>query len=322
MTTDCLRDNDTMTIITDTFFDDISAFLYYIGLSVPCNLVTTALGYSASDTARRISNGLVNWAQKNEIDFKNSHVSQQFYDSTDPRNNPFRSLIDLNFASNLGDHLCFFDYKDPGENKKFKYTKNILVLGPYSDLALTLCQENDRCHCQMNERCHCHINKKFTLWCSGSGLINSDAYTFPDVVYVGKGSNAGIDPTATLLVWRLANKFKTPILVSRQPPVQQVYETVKDIQTFAGRKLTKVLKYTIENNPGGIFVWDLGCAITQHHPDIIIQQQLYDADYSDNSFSAIKLTKTNHYDKNKSQVYVVNVNIEKMINYLILDLTE
>jgi hypothetical protein len=311
----CDNNHPRITVINDAFFDDISAFIYLIGLSIPCNLVTNALGYAVSDTALRVNNGVTKWAKKNDLEFKKTNVSQDFYNNTDPRNNPFRSLIDLNFASNLADHLCFFDLDCEKEchNLRVKYTKIILVLGPYSDLARELTCEMT---CESEE-----CRTKHSIWCSGSSLINTDAYTFPDTLYLGKGSNAGIDPTATLTVWQIANKsLHTAILVSRQPPIQDVYNAVKCIETSAGRKLAKVLKYSIEKNPLGTFVWDLGLSVTQQHPDIITQQQLYDADYSDDPTKAIKLTIATQFNSNNIQVSLVNVNIGAMIDYLVCDL--
>lgn len=297
----------TITVINDAFFDDICAAIYEIGIRQKCDLITTALGYAARDTARRVTHGLVEWANQQNVVFRKSTVSQKFYDPTDPRNNPFRSLIDLNFASDLADHL---EFKESGDcNEKIKYSKVVLVLGPYSDLAR-----------EMEHHCHKHC-----IWGSGSGLFNSDSDPFPTTIYISKGSNAGIDPTATLKVWEIANKSSscsnstTAILISRQPPVQDVYDAIKCIKTDAAEKMKKVLRYSLKNNPGGVFVWDLGCALTQRHPDIIIGSQLYDADYSDDPTKAIKLTQgvPNH---DIAQVIVVNVSICKMLDHLVKDL--
>ncbi len=303
-----------VTAINDAFFDDICAFIYAIGINRECDLVTTALGYSARDTARRVTDGLIEWANENNVVFKNTIVSQDFYDSTDSRNNLFRSLIDLNFASNLADHLKFIEYnKNNNCNDKIKYSKIIWVLGPYSDLAR-----------EMEYSCHKHY-----IWSSGSSVFNTDSDPFPTTIYISKGSNAGIDPTATLKVWSIANKSTycssshsstTAVLVSRQPPIQDVYDAIKCIKSNAAKKMKKVLKYSLDNNPGGGFVWDLGCAITQQHPDIIIGSQLYDADYSDDPNRAIILTQSISPNHNIAQVIVVNISISNMLQYLVCDL--
>lgn len=302
-----------VTAINDAFFDDICAFIYAIGIKQDCNLVTTALGYSARDTARRVTDGLVKWADQNNVRFKKTMVSQNFYDNTDSRNNSFRSLIDLNFASNLADQLKFNDCDKKYECDKIKYSKIIWVLGPYSDLAR-----------EMEHTCHKHC-----IWSSGSSVFNTDSDPFPPTIYIGKGSNAGIDPTATLKVWSIANKSAycsgphsstTAVLVSRQPPIQSVYDAIKCIKTNAAKKMTQVLKYSLDNNPGGGFVWDLGLAITQQHPCVIIGSQLYDADYSDDPNRAIKLTLSASPNHNIAQVIVVNISIVAMIQYLVDDL--
>jgi hypothetical protein len=310
-----------ITVINDAFFDDICAFIYAIGLNKHCDMVTSALGYSARDTARRVTDGLIEWAHQKDLNFKKSMVSQDFYVSEDPRNNPFRSLIDLNFASNLADHLNFHSHSHfctNDQDDEIKYSKIIWVLGPFSDLARKLVNNTQYSH---NIPC---------IWSSGSSVFNTDSDPFPPIIYIGKGSNAGIDPQATLKVWEITNRSMecqgphfstTSVLVSRQPPIQDVYDAIKCIRSDAAKKMKKVLKYSLDNNPGGGFVWDLGCAITQQHPCIIIGSQLYDADYSDDPSKAIKLTQsTQGPNHNVAQVIVVNVSIDKMLQYLVNDL--
>lgn len=294
-----------ITAFNDAFFDDICAFIYAIGINQDCDLITTALGYSTHDTARRVTDGLVEWAKKQNVSFQKSMISQTFYDNTDSRNNLTRSIIDLNFASNMADHLQFNNCVKHKKCDKIKYSKIIWVLGPYSDLAR-----------KMESTCH-----KYNVWASGSNVFNADSDPFPVTIYIDKGDNAGIDPTATLKVWKIANSYSTAILVSRQPPIQDVYDAIRSIKSDAAKKMRKVLRYSLDNNPGGVFVWDLGCAITQQHPDIIIGSQLYDADYSDDPNKAIKLTQSQSQSQSPfPQVIIVNISIRLMLQYLCNDL--
>jgi hypothetical protein len=294
--------------VTDQYFDDIAAFLYAIGIKLPCNMIPNALGYTVSDTTARVTNGIKTWATQNEISFQSSYVSQSFYNNDDADNSPFRSMIDLNFGSNLADYLNFNDLSATCRPPRTLLTgiRDIWALGPYSDLAKSLP----------------HLfTDDYTLWCSGSQIIGVEHYNYPETLYLGKGSNAGIDPTAALKVWTISNQLgNTSLFIARNPPIQDVYNTIKSINTFAARKMKKVLRFSMDNNPGGGFVWDLSCALTQQHPDLIIQKQLYTASYSDDPTKAIKLTKTNTINNQEAQIYVINVDISQMLIYLFNDL--
>jgi hypothetical protein len=299
--------------ITDAFFDDIAAFIYAIGINQDCSLVPNAIGYTINETATRVCNGLVKWADCKNVNFLQSYVSENFYDNNDARNNPFRSIIDLNFASNLAYYLKFdnIERNNLPIEPLFRGTKDIWALGPYSDLARQL----ELLKAQ-------NLDYGFNIWCSGSALINVDSYIFPDLIYVGRGSNAGIDPTATLKVWQLSCETNNiPLFIERQPPITDVYNAIRNTRSWAACQLRKTLNYSMQNNPGGAFVWDLGCALTQQHPDIIIQRQLYNAEYSDIPTSAIKLTKTTIINNSVAQVYVINVSINAMLAYLVADLS-
>jgi hypothetical protein len=169
-----------------------------------------------------------------------------------------------------------------------------MVLGPYNNLAK-----------------HTHHHHNFRVYGSFSNLRFAPTDPFPSSIVLGKTSNAGIDPIASLKVW---SRCPT-LLLCRQLPIDQVLTTLEPIDTHISHKIQQVLNYSKEHNPGGGYVWDLGLALVYLYPDLITRTQLYDATFNKTT-GQITLSITTTPRHRSPQVTLVDVDINAMLQRL------
>jgi hypothetical protein len=282
-----------ISVVTDAFFDDICAFYYLMAIRTKMNVFPTGLGYTRPHTTVNVCQGLKHESHLLHV----SKLNNKPYNST-----YYQKLTDqeaLDFGDALAHELHLHGHNDKSQ---LKYDQNILVLGPYNDLALDLHKH--------------HKHHKYFVFGSFSNLRMSPTDPFPSTITLGKGSNAGIDPIATIKVWSHCHT----ILPCRQPPIDQVLQVVENVDNRYSRKIAKVLRYSKQHNPWGGYVWDLGMALIYQHPNLITRTQLYDATFNQ-STQQIVLTLISIVDEHKTQITLVDVDIDAMMIYLHNDLT-
>lgn len=273
-----------ISIITDSFFDDITGIIYLMTFKDSIRLFPTGIGYTRPKTSLNVCLGLQKWGTKLK---QNTDVASS--DNTPLNPNCYFPLNDtdaLNFGTELAKYLKL--NKNKTKPTKLKIKGDILVLGPYNTLGK-------------------HLKGKHNIYSSFSNIHFTNTGSFPSVINIGIWSNAGIDPCSTLITWTHRNS----ILLARQPPIDLVLETLDDVNTWAAIKIKKILNYSKQHNPGGGFVWDLGLALIYKNPDLIVRNQLYDVTMD--SENKITLTLTMERNTTNTQVYLVDVDINEMM---------
>jgi hypothetical protein len=300
-----------VSIITDAFFDDICGISYLMSFKDKMTLFPTGLGYTRPQTTDRVCHGLQKWASHVRI----AKTDRRPMDPTCYF--PFTDTTTLDFGDAMANELGF---EKPSHDPKSRHLKgDLLILGPYNVVAH---HEHD-------------LDHRHHAYGSFSNLRFSVTDPFPSPITLGTTSNAGIDPCSAMLTWK---HFKT-LLPVRQPPIQMVLNTIQDVDTWIARKIKKVLEYSLIHNPGGGYVWDLGLALVYKHPDLITRTQLYDAVLDKVVFAPLQtpspkrggviggtlspqitLTMTTTSDPEKTQVYLVDVDLTAMMSHLHHDL--
>lgn len=273
-----------ISIITDAFFDDIVGFLYLMACHKEMNVFPTGIGYTRPHTTVDVCQGLHQWYHSLCV----SRLDRKPYDPDTYW--PFTDQTTLDFGAALAKYLHLHGHNS---KERLEYNRDILILGPYSNLAK-------------------HLHKRdlgqFHVYGSFSNLRFAPTDPFPSPITLGTSSNAGIDPMASLKVW----SHCPTILLCRQPPIDQVLLALEGIDTRISRRIKKVLRYSKEHNPGGGYVWDLGLALVYQNPDLITRTQLYDATFNPTT-KQITLATTVVTQQGSPQVTLVDVDLAAML---------
>lgn len=115
-----------ISVVTDAFFDDICAFLYLMAIHEHINIFPTGLGYTRPQTTIDVCHGLKKWSHHLHISRLNNVPYNSYY---------YNQLTDRE-ALNFGDDVAHeFHLHGHDSKHQLKYDENIIVLGPYNDLA-------------------------------------------------------------------------------------------------------------------------------------------------------------------------------------------